>query len=79
MTRIAYGSVASQTQPGMLAGGDEVRAADHERAPDDEDARLAEAVVLQPDRRRDVEDADEQPGEREGDDQRPADRGQDTA
>ena len=37
----------------------------HERPPDEEDPRLAEPVVLQLERRRDVEDAHEQARERE--------------
>ena len=38
---------------------------DHQRAPDDEHAGLAKADVLEPDRRGDVEDRDEQPAEGE--------------
>ena len=42
----------------------------------EEHAGLAQAVVLEPDRRGDVEDRDEQAGQREGEDERAADRGQ---
>ena len=58
----------------MVPVGGQVGAADHERAPDEEDAGLAQAVVLEAHGRRHVEDRDEEPAEGEDDDER-ADRG----
>ncbi len=54
------------------AGRREERPADHQRTPDEEHAGLAEPVMLEADRRGDVEHRHEQAGQREDDDQRPA-------
>ena len=51
-----------------------IGAPDHQRSPHHEDAGLAEAMVLQLERRGDVEDADEEAGERERRDRPPARR-----
>ena len=64
----AYGTETSSTQAGMTPVAARNVPPDHERAPHQEDARLAEAVVLEPDRRRDVEHRDEEAGEREDED-----------
>jgi len=57
---------------GQRPGGDEERAADHERPPDEEDAELAQAPVLHLDRLGGVEEADEQSGGGECEDDRAA-------
>ena len=58
---------------GDRAGRRVVRAADHQRSPHDEDGRLAEAALLQPQRRRGVRGREQEAAERERDD-RPAAR-----
>ena len=55
-----------------MPGRDEVGAADHERPPRQEDVDLAQAVALEAERRRDVEDGQEQPGQGKADDERAA-------
>ena len=72
VTRIAYGERGDPGPARDLAGRDEERADGHERAPHDEHAGLAEADVLEPDRRRNVEHGYEQAAERERRDERSA-------
>ena len=69
----AYGSDASTTAPGIVPGRRVVGAADHQRPPHDEHGRLAEAVLLQPQRRCGVRGREQEAAERERDD-RPAAR-----
>ena len=70
VTSSAYGVENDEYPERDRRSRDQVDAADHQRPPGQEDVQLAQAMLLEPERRSDIEDRQEESGERENDDQR---------